>query len=100
MKELPLACTLDETAMAAQRARYVVVARHVLGLAHGDRLLRARLDEGLDGAVLRELIEVENECCPFFDISFDATERLLTVSVSSEEHEPALQAIAHSLQSD
>jgi hypothetical protein len=100
MKELPLACSLDEAEMAAQRARYVVVARHVLSLAHGDRALKARLDEALDGTVLRELIEVENECCPFFDISFDAAERLLSVSVASAEHEAALQAIAHSLRAD
>ena len=100
MKELPLACSLDETAMAAQRARYAVVARHVQSVASGERSLRARIDETLDGAVLRELIEVERECCPFFEIGYDAAERLLSVSVSSEEHAPALQAIAHSLRSD
>jgi hypothetical protein len=100
MKELPLACSLDETAMAAQRARYAVVARHVQSLASGERSLKARIDETLDGAVLRELIEVERECCPFFEIAYDAAERLLSVSVSSEEHAPALQAIAHSLRSD
>jgi hypothetical protein len=100
MKELPLACSLDETGMAAQRARYAIVARHVESLAHGERSLRARLDETLDGAVLRELIEVERECCPFFEIGYDAGDRLLSVSVSSDEHAPALQAIAHSLRGD
>jgi hypothetical protein len=100
MKELPLACSLDETGMAAQRARYAVVARHVQSLASGERSLKARLDESLDGAVLRELIDVERECCPFFDIAYDAGERVLSVSVSSDEHAPALQAIAHSLRSD
>jgi hypothetical protein len=100
MKDLPSACSLNETEMAAQRARYAVVARHVTGLAHGDRALRARLDGTLDAAVLRELIEVETACCPFFDISYDPLERLLSVSVTDEEHEPALQAIAHSLTAD
>jgi hypothetical protein len=100
MKELPLACSLDEAGMAAQRARYAVVARHVVSLAHGERSLKARLDEMLDGAVLRELIDVERECCPFFDMHFDAAEHVLSVSVSSEEHEPALQAIAHGLRAD
>jgi hypothetical protein len=100
MKELPLACSLDETGMAAQRARYAVVARHVQSLASGERSLKARLDESLDGAVLRELIDVERECCPFFDIAYDAGERVLSVSVSNDEHAPALQAIAHSLRSD
>ena len=100
MREPPLACSLDETAMAAQRARYAVVARHVQSLASGERSLKARIDETLDGAVLRELIEVERECCPFFEIGYDAAERLLSVSVSSEEHAPALQAIAHVLRSD
>jgi hypothetical protein len=71
-----------------------------VSLAHGERALKARLDEELDGAVLRELIDVERDCCPFFDIRFDSAERLLTVSVSSEEHEPALQAIAHGLRAD
>jgi hypothetical protein len=100
MKELPLACSLDETEMAAQRARYAVVARHVLSLARGERALKARLDEALDGAVLRELIEVERGCCPFFELEFDPAERVLSVSVASEEHEPALEAIAHALRRD
>ena len=100
MKQLPLACSLNETEMAAQRARYAVVARHVQSLASGERSLRARLDETLDGAVLRELIDVERECCPFFEIGYDATERVLSVSVSTEGHAPALQAIAHSLRRD
>src|SRR4051794_33136339 len=99
MRELPFACSLDETGMAAQRARYAVLARHVESLAQGERLLKARLDETLDGTVLRELIEVERECCPFFEIGYDAGDRLLSVSVSSDEHAPALQAIAHSLRS-
>lgn len=100
MKELPLACSLDETEMAAQRARYAVVARHVKSLASGERSLRARLDESLDGAVLRELIDVERDCCPFFEIAYDPSDRLLSVSVASEQHAPALQAIAHSLRAD
>ena len=100
MKELPLACSLDETEMAAQRARYAVVARHVESLASGERSLKARLDESLDGAVLRELIDVERECCPFFEIGYDATDHVLSVSVSTDEHAPALQAIAHSLRAD
>ena len=100
MTELPLACSLDATGLAAQRARYGVVARHVLTLARGERTLKARLDEALDGVVLRELIEVERDCCPFFAIDFDAGERLLTVSVADAEHEPALAAIAHSLARD
>jgi hypothetical protein len=100
MKDLPLACSLNETEMAVQRARYAVVARHVQSLASGERSLRARLDESLDGAVLQELIEVERRCCPFFAIDFDAGERMLSVSVSTDEHAPALQAIAHSLRAD
>lgn len=86
--------------MAAQRARYAVVARHVRSLASGERSLRARLDESLDGAVLRELIDVERECCPFFEIAYDPREHLLSVSVATDEHAPALQAIAHSLRAD
>jgi hypothetical protein len=97
MTELPPACSLDETEMAAQRARYAVVARHVESLASGERSLKARLDEWLDGAVLRELIEVERDCCPFFEIGYDPSDRVLSVSVSTDEHAPALQAIAHSL---
>jgi hypothetical protein len=100
MRGLPLACSLDESGMAAQRARYAVVARHVRSLASGERSLRARLDESLDGAVLRELIDVERECCPFFEIAYDPSEHLLSVSVATDEHAPALQAIAHSLRAD
>jgi hypothetical protein len=100
MKELPLACSLDAAGMAAQRGRYAEVARHVVALTRREQALEAELDEGADGALLYELIAVEHECCPFFSLSYDGVARKLSVSVASDDHVSALDAIAHSLRSD
>jgi hypothetical protein len=47
--------------------------------------------------VVKELVAVERRCCPFFDLSWEPEERLLSISVSRADDEPALDAIAYAL---
>lgn len=49
--------------------------------------------EQLDAGVLRDLIAVESECCPFLLFDFDENLLRLRVGVEDPEHEPALAAI-------
>jgi hypothetical protein len=99
MEELPMApsCALDESGLREQLARYRAVG-------HGARLLERtprRLVVEIDGAVEKDLVEevlaVERECCPFFTLDWMAEARRFVVSVSTVEHEPALDAIAFAL---
>jgi hypothetical protein len=69
----PLSCSLDRTALAGQLARYRTV-----------------------GAGAR-VVGDERECCPFFQIHWDAEWRQLTVAVRSRSEAPALDAIRDAL---
>jgi len=62
---------LDLDGLVAQRDRYAQIGENVL--------------------------RVERECCPFFDLGFDPGTRVLTVAVDADEQVPALNAIVFAL---
>ena len=63
------------------------------------RRLTVRFDGGVDLDLLRETVDVERECCPFFELAPDAGQRELVVSVAAPEQDAALDAIADTLRS-
>ena len=96
--ELPMViadCGLDQVQLAEQLARY----RRLGALATAcDRSALAltvsfALDAEPEPALLRETIAVERECCSFFALGYDQTQRRLTVSVKDATRRPALDAI-------
>ena len=90
--ELPLAqCSLDAPGLRAQLARYETVGRAVRERRREPNLLTLRLD-GADPALVRELIEVERECCPMFRM--DWRDPVLTLAADDA---PALDAIEYAL---
>lgn len=92
--ELPLACSLDAPGLRTQLARYETVGSCITELRREPNLLTARL-HGADPALVRELIDVERECCPMFRMEW--TEPVLTVASA----EPAaLDAIEYALHAD
>ena len=99
MEELPLApsCALDEAGMRAQRDRYREAGAGARVVERRCRRLVVDLDGRVDERLVRELLAVERECCPFFELGWQSRARRLTVAVSRTEHEPALDAIAHAL---
>lgn len=66
-------------------------------LDRGQRRLVVELDGQVSSSLVEELLAVERECCPFFELGWESGTRQLTVSVSRPEHEPALEAIAFAL---
>jgi hypothetical protein len=90
-------CTLDDAELRAQLARYRTVGRGAHVAEQTPRRLVVEVDEAIDEDLIAELVAVEHECRPFFTIDWTATPRRLAVSVSIAEHEPALHAIAHAL---
>jgi hypothetical protein len=99
MDALPLApsCALDEAGMRAQRDRYREVGASARVVERRRGRLIVDLDERVDPRLVEELLAVERECCPFFELGWQSQARRLTVAVSRAEHEPALDAIAHAL---
>lgn len=99
MESLPIApsCALEEDGRRAQAARYRLAGEGAIVLEHGPRRLSVRLGEQIDVGRVQELIAIERECCPFFEIGWDPASRKLTIAVRRGHDEPALAAIALAL---
>lgn len=101
MDPIPLpiaaACTLDGEGLRAQGERYRRVGLGARLVERTPRRIAVRLDADVSEALVRELVEVERGCCPFFALEHVPTQRLLRISVAGAEHEGALAAIAAAL---
>ena len=91
----PLECRLDVDGLRRQGDRYRALGRHATAVERGPGRLAVRFDAEVPAALLREAVEVERSCCPFFDLRPGARE--LVVTVADAEHYPALDAIRHAL---
>lgn len=87
-------CGLDTAGLQAQAERYARAGRGAVTLERTPARLVVRLDAGVAPGRVEELLAVERDCCPFFEIEWESVERRLAISVAEEEHEPALAAIA------
>lgn len=100
MEPLPIAapaCSLDDTELRGQLARYRLAADGAEVLEWTRRRRVIRVAASVPESLVERLVEVERACCPFFDLSWDARSRCLTIAVSARDHEPALDAIGHAL---
>jgi hypothetical protein len=94
VESLPIvapSCSLSEVELREQLARYRVVGDGAKVLEWSAR--RRAVPEPL----VERLVEVERQCCPLFELSWDSESRRLTISVSATEQEPALDAITYAL---
>jgi hypothetical protein len=91
-------CRLDLAGARAQRDRYRSLAQDVTELSRNAGTLAVRFAESVDGKLLREAIEVERGCCPFFTFSWHKDERLLKIGTAEPQQEPALEGLAFALQ--
>jgi hypothetical protein len=94
---MALSCSLDPAGVRGQRERYRRVGIGATIVRHSSRDFVVSLDDGVDIDDVDELLAVERECCPFFDLDWEPQTRLLSVSVSLVAHEPALAAIRDAL---
>jgi hypothetical protein len=92
---LPLECRLDADGQRRQGERYRALGRHATAVERDVGRLAIRFDADLPAGLLREAVEVERACCPFFDLRPGTHE--LVVTVADAEHDPALDAIRHAL---
>jgi hypothetical protein len=90
-------CALDEAGLRLQYERYRQAGAGARLVDRSPRRLEVILDRRVDLRLVEELVSVERECCPFFELGWEPDQRRLTVAVSQAEHEPALDAIAFAL---
>jgi len=89
-------CTLSAGGLAAQLGRFERLATHVVELRRLPDAVELAFGPGLDEALLREVVEVERECCPFFAINVGEHGRL-RIGVEDRSRRPALEALADAL---
>lgn len=90
-------CGLDETGLRAQYERYQTAAVGARLVERSGRRLVIDLDPHVDTDLIERTIAIERECCPFFELTWDPSQRRLAVAVSQREQQPALDAIAFAL---
>lgn len=94
---VPPACSLDESGLGQQLARYRGVGNGAEVLERSPNRLVIRVGGVIPAVMVEELVAVERRCCPFFALGWEPEERCLSISVSRPEDEPALDAIAYAL---
>jgi hypothetical protein len=90
-------CGLEERSLRLQYARYRTVGVGARTVQRTRLRLVVDLDEKVDLKLVDELLAVERECCPFFELGWKPQTRRLSVAVSRKGYEPALDAIAFAL---
>ena len=96
--ELPLvaSCQLDADGQHRQAERYRRAGEGAVVIERTARRLVVELaPEGAEA--VPGLIEVESQCCPFFELAWDPGARGFSIAVSENRHEPALTAIESAL---
>jgi hypothetical protein len=94
------ACALDERGLQRQLKRYRKLGRCATAIERMSRRLTIELDERVGGQLVSELLAIERECCPFFDLVWEPGPRRLTFALSEAAHEQALHAISRALDLD
>jgi hypothetical protein len=90
-------CRLDLAGLRRQRDRYATLGRDLVGMEREPGRLIATFSEHVDDGLVRETIEVERECCPFFELAYDAAGHRLSITVEEPVQDPALDALQYSL---
>ena len=90
-------CSLGDMELRAQLQRYRTTGGGAEALVWDKRRRVIRVAASVPDSLVERLVEVERVCCPFFELSWEARDRYLTISVTDGDHEPALDAIGHAL---
>jgi hypothetical protein len=91
------ACSLSEPELREQLARYASAGRGGEVVERGRRRRVVRVSPDVPDSLILRLIEVEQGCCPFFELAWDEASRCLAIEVPDSHHEPALEAIVSAL---
>lgn len=98
--ELPMApagCTLTNGGLVEQLERYRRLGTSAVRITRRDLGLMVWFDSAVDVALLTETIAVERDCCGFFTVDYDDSERRLSITVDGPARRDALDALASAL---
>lgn len=89
----PAGCSLDEDRLVAQMARYARLGATAISITDRKLEVLVRFDANLDLELLRETIAIERQCCSFFTLDYDGSDRRLSISVDRPDRVVALGAL-------
>ena len=84
MHDLPLACSLDASALEERFAEIQAVGRTALIAAEPPGILRFRATPGTRER-LQQIVAAEAECCPFLSLELSEHKEELRLTVSAPE---------------
>ncbi len=99
-QQLPMApagCALDDGSLTVQLDRYRRLGTTAAGIAQRELELEVWFDAGVDLDLLRETIAIERQCCSFFTLAYDLSDRRLSISVDGPDRLDALRALLTAL---
>ena len=84
VKDLPLivtdGCTLSPDGLADQAGRAAQLLPSVAKLERSEDELRVSFSDGVDRALVEEVVATEQQCCSFLEIKYDGATRLLRIA--------------------
>ncbi len=97
--ELPMAPRLRarRRSLVAQLDRYRRLGTTAISITHRELQLVVRFDADADLELLRETIAIERQCCSFFTLDYDASDRRLSITVDNPDRLDALRALLSAL---
>ena len=93
----PTACSLNADELAAQLERYRAIGRLAAAVEHEPGRVVVRFAGDPPSALIERALEVERDCCPFFELDYDPDTRRLAISVDHPDRHPGVDAVAHAL---
>lgn len=93
----PASCRLDRAGLESQSARWRAIGRGAQVIERSPRNLCVRIGSEVASPLVSEVVAVESECCPFFELVWEPADRRLQIGVGEPEQQPALEAISFAL---
>jgi hypothetical protein len=87
-------CTLPDTAVGPQIARYRQLARHVVELERRIGEVRVRFDATVPDGLLARTLAVEQGCCAFVGLDYEPATRSLAITVANVDQDPRPDTLA------
>ena len=94
---VPPSCSLSDVERKEQLHRYRAAGEGSELIESATRRRVVRVSSSVAEALTGRLNHVEQSCCRFLEMSWNQVSRCLTISVPTDDQEPALDAIGYSL---
>jgi len=91
---VPDGCTLSSDGLADQAGRAARLLPSVAGLTRTEAELRVSFAEGVDRALVDEVVATEQGCCSFLEIEFDGAERVLRIGAHDAQGREIVRQMA------